>query len=108
MQRREDKLQPATSEGQPLECPGPERVLLVLTSTGLSEESALDLPMADAERLVLTWMEAQGHVKVLGDAHERLKAHAEAEHARVMAEWAAMNPDAAEALTADREPIAKN
>lgn len=95
MQRREDKLQPAQSEGQPLECPGPERVLLVLTSIGLSEDTALDLPMADAERLVLTWMESQGHVKVLGENHERLKAHAEAEHARVMAEWQAMQETAA-------------
>ena len=95
MQRRDDKLQPATSEGAPLECPGPERILLVLTSIGLSEDTALDLPMADAERLVLTWMESQGHVKVLGENHERLKAHADAEHARIMAEWQAMQQTAA-------------
>jgi len=95
MQRREDTLQPATSDGAPLECPGPERVLLVLTSIGISEDTALDLPMADAERLVLTWMESQGHVKVLGEHHERLKAHADAEHARIMAEWQAMQQTAA-------------
>jgi hypothetical protein len=59
----------------------------------LTADEALDLPLIDAERLVLTWAEAQGHVKLNGEHHQALKARADAEYTRVMAEIQAHKTD---------------
>ena len=82
-----------SSSSDPLEAAGPERLLLSLVHIGLTADEALDLPLIDAERLVLTWAEAQGHVKLNGEHHQALKARADAEYARVMAEIQAHKTD---------------
>ena len=78
--------------GKPLEAPGCERLLLVLTDAGIPVDQILSMPFSDAQRLVLTWMEAKGHVELNGPNHQALKAAADAAAAKAKEEWEAMTP----------------
>ena len=53
-----------------LSMPWPERIIVALLDHGVSEESAIAMPVADAERLVLTHAELHGHVELWSDKME--------------------------------------
>ena len=106
---REEPLSPLnTANGKPLEAPGCERILLVLTNAGIPVETVLDLPLEDAERLVLTWAEANGQVELNGVNHQALKARADAEYARVHAEWEAMTEEQRRSILGGVMPGGRN
>jgi len=87
MYAKQETLKPESTGGCVMSCPWPERLLILLTGAGIQMEDALDLPVADAERLSLTWAEAHGHAKVWGDHQERLREVANAHAERIAAEY---------------------